>query len=197
MEGLSNDVGDFWVSANVKVLVNPTSSEFLRECVASYQPAIIRGLTSHWRATTVWNLSNICEKLEASAQRDTDPRLLKVNVTPDGYGDCIKKVAAASYLDGGDISPSNALYGAATAAFVYPVECMMSASQFCDMMTSPEVGDAVPYLSLQNDNLRLEMPELMDDIAESFDIADEAFGQSQPEAGVLRILKLQFTATSR
>jgi hypothetical protein len=193
MEGLSNDVGDFWVSANVKVLVNPTSTEFLRECVASYQPAIIRGLTSHWQATTEWNLSKICEKLEKSTQND---RYLKVNVTPDGYGDCIKKVAATNYLDGGDNSSSNALDGVTTAAFVYPVECMMSTSQFCDMMTSPEEGDAVPYLSLQNDNLRLEMPELMDDIAASFEIADEAFGQSQPEAGVSRAIKLQFTATS-
>jgi hypothetical protein len=40
------------------------------------------------------------------------------------------------------------------------------------------------------------MPELMDDIAASFEIADEAFGQSQPEAGVSRAIKLQFTATS-
>ena len=196
MEGLSNDVGDFWVSANVKVLVNPTSSEFLRECVAPYQPAIIRGLTSHWRATTEWTLSNICEKLKGSSQEGTEHRFLKVNVTPDGYGDCIKKVAAANYLDGGDISSSNALDGATTAAFVYPVECMMSTSQFCDMMTTPVEGDAVPYLSLQNDNLRIEMPELMNDIAASFDIADEAFGQSQPEAGVSSTLKLQFTATS-
>ena len=196
MEGLSSDVGDFWVSANVKVLVNPTSTEFLRECVASYQPAIIRGLTSHWRATTEWNLSSVCEKLEGSAEKETDLRFLKVNVTPDGYGDCIKKVAAANYLDGSDVSSASALDCATTPAFVYPVECMMSTGQFCDMMTSPEEGDAVPYLSLQNDNLRLEMPELMDDIAASIDIADEAFGQSHPEAGVLRTLKLRFTATS-
>lgn len=193
MEGLSNDVGDFWVGANVKILVNPTSSEFLRECVASYQPAIIRGLTSQWRATTEWNLSKICEKLEGSTQED---RLLKVNVTPDGYGDCIKKVASANCVDDGDASSFNTFDGVTVAAFVYPVECMMPTSQFCDMMTSPEEGDAVPYLSLQNDNLRLEMPELLNDIAASFDIADEAFGQSQPEAGALRELSLQFPATS-
>lgn len=174
MEGLSTDVGDFWVGASVKVLDNPTSLEFLRECVATYQPAIIRGLIHDWPAMREWNLSKVCEKLEqGTSPSDHGRRLLKVNVTPDGHGDCLK--------GNGNASSTNA--SEKERVFVYPAECLMSTALFHEMMTAPLKDDAVPYLSLQNDNLRLEMRELMVDISDSIQIAEDAFGQSQPEAG--------------
>ena len=176
MEELSNDVGDFWVSSTVKVLENPSSVEFLRECVASYQPAILKGLIGDWPAIKEWNLATICEKLDAASDSGGAKRLLKVNMTPDGHGDCIKEMTS----DGGISEISTELL---QSVFVYPAECYMPPGLFHEMMTNPLEGDAVPYLSLQNDNLRLEMSELMSDVAASLKIAEEAFGQSQPEAG--------------
>mmetsp|Transcript_7864 Transcript_7864/g.7927 ORF Transcript_7864/g.7927 Transcript_7864/m.7927 type:complete len:501 (-) Transcript_7864:10-1512(-) len=66
--------------------------------------------------------------------------------------------------------------------FVYPLECYMTTQLFKDMILNPHSDDAVPYLSLQNDNLRVDMAELMEDIQPSLEIADEAFGMQQPEA---------------
>ena len=169
MEALSTDVSDFWVGSSVKVLNNPTSIEFLRECVASYQPAILTGLIGHWPAIKDWDLATICEKLDCSSALTGESRLLKVNMTPDGLGDCVKLADHPVDI----VEP----------AFFYPAECLMSTKLFVEMMTNPMENDAVPYLSLQNDNLRVDMPELMADIQASLLIAEEAFGQSQPEAG--------------
>ena len=173
MEGLSTDVGDFWVGQSIKVLESPTALEFLRECVASYQPAIIRGAIADWPAIKQWNLATIFEKLNANVE---ETYLLKVNVTPDGHGDCLKSLQAHG-CTGNAFSTEN------DQVFVYPAECLMSTETFHEMMTNPHDDDAAPYLSLQNDNLRLDMPELMNDIAASLAIADEAFGQQYPEAG--------------
>lgn len=179
MEGLSIDVGDFWVEASLKVLDNPTSIEFLRECVATYQPAILRGLMHDWPAMSEWNLSTVCEKLDTAKSPNHVTRLLKVNVTPDGHGDCLKE----NRKDLLNASATNVTRREVEPVFVYPAECLMPTTLFHEMMTSPLEGDAVPYLSLQNDNLRLEMKELMFDISDSIKIAEDAFGQSQPEAG--------------
>ena len=173
MEGLSTDVGDFWVGVTIKVLENPTALEFLRDCVAPYQPAIIRGAISDWPAIKGWNLATVCQKLNAKVEETC---LIKVNVTPDGHGDCLKS------LQGHD-STDDAFRTEDGKIFVYPAECMMPTNDFYEMMTNPHDGDAAPYLSLQNDNLRLDMPDLMSDIAASLSIAEEAFGQQHPEAG--------------
>lgn len=172
MEGLSTDVGDFWVGSRIKVLDNPTSLEFLRDCVASYQPAIIRGAISDWPAMKEWNLETVCAKLEKSDAAN----LIKVNVTPDGHGDCLQFHKAHSCAE-------NASSTEVDQVFVYPAECLIPPGIFYEMMTNPQDSDAAPYLSLQNDNLRLDMPELMCDIAASITIAEEAFGQQHPEAG--------------
>lgn len=174
MEELSIDVGDFWVSSTVKVLESPTSIEFLRECVASYQPAILRGLIHDWPAIKNWDLESLCEKLDSAPALEGERRLLKVNMTSDGHGDCLKEIPIR------DSENSTNLF---ESVFVYPAECYMTPTLFHEMMTNPLEDDAVPYLSLQNDNLRLEMSELMGDLETSLKIAEEAFGQSQPEAG--------------
>ena len=204
MEELSIDIGDFWVGPEVKILENPSSIEFLRECVASYQPAILRGLTDDWPAMIEWDLARICEKLDQAS----GDRLLKVNLTPDGRADCLKSVSVCAPKISSDIctdiSPEvysdvppsissvsvpnitlkeNGDSHTSESVFVYPAECYMPTSLFLEMMINPSEGDAVPYLSLQNDNLRMDMPELMGDVAASLRIAEEAFGQSQPEAG--------------
>ena len=157
------------MSKRIKILEKPSAIEFMREAVSSYEPVIIRGIIDHWPAVHNWNLEELCRRLRAVSP-DQNDRLLKVNITPDGHGDCIKKVI---------------LPGCETASaeyFVYPAECFMSTSVFADMMLNRHEGNAVPYLSLQNDNLRQEMPELMSDIESSIPIATEAFGFDAPEA---------------
>lgn len=172
MELLSEDINDFWTQngSSVKVLEDPSAIEFLREAVSIYQPVIIRGLIADWPAISEWNLGTICEKLGDSS------KLLKVNVTAHGDADSIQDVLIDNNLE----SESNPV---SEKTFVYPLECTMTTSVFHDMMTSPLIDDAVPYLSLQNDNLRVDMPELMKDMSPSLKIAEDAFGQTQPEAG--------------
>eukprot|EP00596_Hydrurales_sp_CCMP1899_P007138 CAMPEP_0119038594 /NCGR_PEP_ID=MMETSP1177-20130426/7595_1 /TAXON_ID=2985 /ORGANISM="Ochromonas sp, Strain CCMP1899" /LENGTH=404 /DNA_ID=CAMNT_0007001381 /DNA_START=278 /DNA_END=1492 /DNA_ORIENTATION=+ len=223
MEQFSEDVSDFWVSrnGNVKILENPSALEFMREGVMSYEPVIIRGLINDWPAMKDWNISTICEKLEATSIDKTVNKLTKVNMTPDGYGDCLKSIPRKVDIENLDnanetvddaqnntddcrksssssSSSSNNDRRVKTAhiendheestqissedVFVYPLECYMTTQLFKDMILNPHSDDAVPYLSLQNDNLRVDMAELMEDIQPSLEIADEAFGMQQPEA---------------
>lgn len=152
---LSQNTGDFWVSSNIKILESPSSIEFLREAVASYQPVIIRGLMKDWPALQLWNI-NYFENVLRSKH-------VMVNITPDGLGDCVKKI------DGSDF-------------FVYPFECCMDFSLFFKMMTEREKDDAVAYLSEQNDNLRTKFTELLKDIPSCIKLGEDAFGLNSLEA---------------
>jgi hypothetical protein len=60
--------------------------------------------------------------------------------------------------------------------FVYPLEQAIPFSLFYDMLKNPTEADAVPYLSEQNDNLRQEFPELLQDfIPAYYPLAKECF----------------------
>jgi jumonji domain-containing protein 7 len=50
------------------------------------------------------------------------------------------------------------------------------------MLLHPNIDDAVPYLSSQNDNLRVQFEQLSSSIPETIYLAQDAFGQSEPEA---------------
>ncbi len=86
------------------------------------------------------------------------PTAVDVNFTPDGRADSVQ----------------NGL-------FMTPAEVNISTKVFMEMLESPQDGDAIPYLSAQNDNLRDRMPELLAQCASSLPLADEIFG-SAPEA---------------
>jgi hypothetical protein len=164
------------------------------------------------------NISTICEKLEATSIDKTENKLIKVNMTPDGYGDCLKSIPRKfdienlgnvnENVDNAQSNTNNSCHSSGSSnddrsantaylendheestqisseeVFVYPLECYMTTQLFKDMILNPLSDDAVPYLSLQNDNLRVDMAELMDDIQPSLEIADEAFGMQQLEAG--------------
>eukprot|EP00597_Dinobryon_sp_UTEXLB2267_P001478 CAMPEP_0170069556 /NCGR_PEP_ID=MMETSP0019_2-20121128/8184_1 /TAXON_ID=98059 /ORGANISM="Dinobryon sp., Strain UTEXLB2267" /LENGTH=266 /DNA_ID=CAMNT_0010277625 /DNA_START=260 /DNA_END=1060 /DNA_ORIENTATION=+ len=66
--------------------------------------------------------------------------------------------------------------------FVYPCEQTLQFSTFFDLLENNESDAAVPYLSQQNDNLRSEMPILMQDVDESLTLVEELFGGTAPEA---------------
>jgi len=71
--------------------------------------------------------------------------------------------------------------GNGASVFVEPLEVSISTQLLMQMLESPKKGDAVPYLSAQNDNLRQQMPDLLSYCAESLPLADECFGML-PEA---------------
>lgn len=159
-EAFSQSVSDFWVSSSsIPVLENPNANTFLREAVSAYQPVLIRGIIDDWPATRSWNLETLCTKLGGSEGS------IAVTMTPDGKADCI--------IDGEE-----------GRRFAYPCECNITPSLFKSMLENPCCDDAIPYLSLQNDNLRKDMPMLLHDIPPSLAIAKEAFGMEGevPEA---------------
>ena len=190
LKALSADVSDFWAASHIPILDNPSGAEFLRRAVVPHHPVLIRGLIDGWAAVAgpePWTLTSVCSKIRASDG-------VAVTLTPDGRAD-----APSRSVDGNSEPPR----------FMYPFECSMPTALFREMLEHPQVricppwicgihthsligggtrtrqpGDAVPYLSLQNDNLRSTYPELLADIV-SLPLAAEAFGDAAaatPEA---------------
>ena len=170
MEELNEDIDDFWVPTTVPVLENPSVVEFLRVAVAGYQPVIIRNLEEmkDWPARKSWDLAFLCDKL--AKKKD---RVLNVTLTPDGRGDSPKSSSDEGDTDTGTDSTGT---GSTGRIFTYPCECSITPALLQQMLEDPQEDDAVPYLSLQNDNLRTHTPELMEDISPSLNLAREAFG---------------------
>lgn len=158
LEALADDAADYWVDYSIPVLEKCTALEFLREGYSKYHPVILKGLIDDWPAVSNWSegyLVDLCGE-----------KLISVNLTPDGRADSVQPV----YID-----------GHTEERFVYPAEAQMTMKEFFHHLNRDDCG-FIPYLSQQNDNLRVEFPELMADISSSFAIADEAFGNAQIEA---------------
>ena len=150
----SENVADFWVQSSIKYVDNPSEVVFLRDYVSTYSPAILKNTVSHWAALTKWSLEYLDSKCTGS---------YSVNVTSDGRADACKEV------DG-------------ERCFVYPAEVDMTMPDFSEMLRNKLPGDAVPYLSQQDDNLNKNFPELREDISNGLPLANAAFGCSGPEA---------------
>ncbi len=130
----------------------------MREAVMDYSPVIIRGMID-WPALDKWSVDYL---------RQTIPKdeLFKVNYTTNGLADSV--IETDEYPDG---------------VFVYPLEHEMNMGAFLDSMENIEEDDAVPYLSIQNDNFRSSSFEpLHADVSMSIPLAEEAFGLDAPEA---------------
>jgi peptidyl-lysine (3S)-dioxygenase / protease len=154
MEELSENVRSFY-SGHIKRLHNPKPMEFMRECVASHQPCILTGILNEteWKCLDNWKTSE--EFLKRA------PSTVDVNITPDGLGDSVNSM---------------------TKKFMIPLEMEMKTETFFSMLDKPDNdNDAIPYLSSQNDNLRLKMPILLNDCSNSLPLADECF-DCLPEA---------------
>ena len=89
IEQISDDVNDFWAPRSIKILDNPSPLEFLRDCVSSYEPCIIRNAINHWPILnmTVDELFAIYEVKDKTMEKH-----IRVNITPDGYGDAVKEI---------------------------------------------------------------------------------------------------------
>eukprot|EP01041_Mallomonas_annulata_P010283 gene10283-21459_t len=151
-QGFCEDVSDYWSTSSIPVVQNPSPIEFLRDHVSAYHPVIIKGITDHWPALN-WNLESLSGLCHST----------HVNITPDGHGDCVKE------FDGKQV-------------FAYPAETTMTWIAFSDMLSNRKEGDAVPYLSQQDDNIRKHFPQLLKDIDESLPLASMLFGEPKPEA---------------
>lgn len=171
LDQISEETWDFWAPRAVRRLENPTALEFMRDAVAQYQPVIITGLVDDWEALSSWNMAHLQDKL-------SEP--VRINLTPDGHGDCVKMIDSercdgvvedSTHIDGPKTSPH----------FVYPAETLMPFAQFDNLIASRD-HDVVPYLSEQNDNLRSRFSSLLPDIRPSIALADEAFGTDKLEA---------------
>eukprot|EP00981_Chlorochromonas_danica_P009457 scaffold2708_cov158-Ochromonas_danica.AAC.5 len=160
LDGLSEDTTDFWVDYSVPVLENVTMAAFMREGLARYHPVILRGLIDDWPALSTWSDDYLSQKVGDKA--------VSINLTPDGRADSVQRV---------EVLPDQL-----EERFVYPADVKMTLKEFFFHFNRSSCP-FVPYLSQQNDNLRTEYPELLDDVAASIPLMDEALGSSTgPEA---------------
>ena len=168
---------DFWLESNITILINPTSSKFLRESFSNYKPCLLKE-TLNGLGSSNWSIEYLTEILQNKS--------VKVNFTPHGYADSVIKVQNDSLIDNyglvdkvdiDDVVRSSSC----SEVFVYPLQHSMLFSLFYDMLINPDVEiDAVPYLSEQNDNLRQEFSELLNNnfIPNHYSLAKECFQES-------------------
>lgn len=156
LKQLSANVSDFFTPLPIPIIDYPNDIKFLRDCVAGYQPCILRGYIDHWPALKLWNDEYLINKTED---------LISINVTPHGHADSILVNEASG-----------------ESVFVYPAEIPMHMREFLTELSSMDPSSAVLYLSQQDDNLRRQLPSLLDDIKGFHDLPEIAFGLSSPEA---------------
>ena len=168
LKKLSELTKDFWIDPKVKVVTNPSAIEFLRDSYSTYTPSILQGLLKDWKCYQKWDIDYLNEILS--------DKEIKVNLTPDGRADSVITVPDS---DSAELELNeNPPHHKTKEIFVYPLEQKLKFSLFRDMILNPQENDAVPYLSEQNDNLRQEFPELMQDVPSHFPLASACFGDT-------------------
>ncbi|KAF0699872.1 Aste57867_9582 [Aphanomyces stellatus] len=153
LEQLGEDSKDFWTPRTIERISAPSPLEFYRNYVSKNIPVIITDAADHWPAMHKWTDAFLVESLGS--------KQVTVDVTPSGYGD------AVHHVQGREV-------------FVMPEERDMTFKEFLDILHDPAF-DGIPYLSHQNDSLRVQFPELMPDVDATIAFAAEAFG-NDPEA---------------
>lgn len=152
LEDLCEDIRCFYAVKSLKRLESPSRETFLREAVAVHQPCVVRGLLQEWPALEKWQTT--------SGFLADAPERVPVNFTPNGRADAI---VDDEY-------------------FVTPTEAMMETKLFMEMLERPCEEDAVPYLSSQNDNVRTNMPSLLDSIPKGIPLAEDCFKDDENES---------------
>ena len=162
-ERLNQLISDFWISSDTSILTltNPSPVEFLRECVSSYSPCILKNMTDDWPAYQVMDIEYLLSILGSKE--------IKVNFTIDGRADSVQSI---------QLDPNKPYEN----RFIYPLCLKIPFSKFYSMLMHPHPNDAVPYLSEQNNNFQLEFQELADLIPTNFPLSSEAFGLEQTDA---------------
>jgi jumonji domain-containing protein 7 len=114
LDRLQENVSSFWCSEGKRITVlemPPGSLQFLRDFVAPSRPCIIRNAILNQQS-----FSPITTTLDELAEAFPD-LLLQVDVTPDGHGDCLRKVRRRD-----EVGIQNVL--------VQPLQQTMSMSEF-------------------------------------------------------------------
>jgi hypothetical protein len=200
LESFADDVGDLWASPRIPVLEEPPSSlEFLRDFVSRSRPCIIQHAilakndngdndddAGRSGPPLLMSLDDLVDRMEGVDV------VLDVNATPDGHGDCLRRVAVPARTEGA--VEDNKL--SIIEMFVEPELRRMSFSHFRDRLRAKRKAsgrvddenvaerifhstlaepvdadshienddndDAVLYYSVQNDCLRADLPSLWD-----------------------------------
>lgn len=183
---LQDDTQSLWVNpqSSVRRLSRmPSPTTFFKDYVSTSTPVIIEGGAASWNAAKSWDLESLCR---------ANPELeVTVDYTPDGRGDCVVDLDANNQVLGKVESGSDGSGGGSGMVFVKPEERRLTFQAFAEGLLAfndregdPEphgAGFGVPYLSHQNDSLRLEFPGLMADVEPFLHLAREAFG-NEPDA---------------
>lgn len=159
LQSLSENTKSFWVGSPgrpIEILENPTPFEFMR-AVSKYTPVILRGVMDKW---LILSDGDPLETLRRHSSAE-----IEVNFTRNGNADSVEFSAE----HGRDV-------------FVYPAAVTLPFTSFLDMLENAEDGDAVPYLSEQNDNLRRNFPDFIEEVEPSIALADAVFGAEKLEA---------------
>lgn len=162
---LTEETRDFWVDFEVPRLEDNATSTFAREGHSRYHPVVIPSMLDNWPASYRWNKQYLIDKLK--------DKKISVNLTPDGMADSVQHVV----IDEGGVEVEGEY-------FVYPAEVEMTMAEFFELLERKENDPhaIIPYLSQQNDNLRQQFPELLNDIWTEVGIAEDVFGTKTPEA---------------
>jgi hypothetical protein len=165
LDKLLDEASDFVLppGRTVPRVHRPSSTLFLREFVGRNQPCVATGLLDdedEWPALRKWqDHGGLCAALDDGQQ------VVSIDATPSGFGDAVICHPVDQQL-----------------VFVQPEKRSMHIGEFLAQLDDASGDDDVLYLSHQNDNLRVEMPALMADIAaEGLPLALDAFGNS-PDA---------------
>jgi hypothetical protein len=212
IQSLNENVTAFWCDSNSPIVVlsePPSSLEFLRNFVAPGRPCIIQNAIPSFSDdhTGVNNSNDINLLMTLDDLVDKFPDLiLQVDVTPDGHGDCIRKVRRTN-MDGDEIAVDD--------VFVQPQSQSMTMTEFRHRLrqqhevagshgmntvrdrvfdaSHPEIASTednppsndntgVVYYSRQNDCLRSELGPLANLVPNTIQFAQDAFGTGPPDA---------------
>jgi len=150
MKNFSDEVDSLWCRHRREIPIldePPNALTFVRDYVAMSRPCIIRNAVLSRRTNSPLKLtlddiiSTCSSKVSANENDDDDKKAieditLSVNVTPDGYGDCIRTVVVDETDDGLNNGDKNNHHMKTKKMFVRPEERTMSLVQFRDLLRS-------------------------------------------------------------
>lgn len=172
---LQDDTKDYWISS-IPRLHRPSTIDFLRQMM-TYHPFIITGVVEEWTAYRDWNISSIGNKIGLDTH-------IPITLTPDGLADSVKVINSQESLSIDGDESSHIEKESSQEMFTFPIDTEIPYKVLMNMLQYPELNDAIPYLSQQNDNFRTCdcFRNLRGDIPEFFSTMDEAFNDKILEA---------------
>lgn len=158
----TNDLEIHYGSSVRRIPMPNNTVDFMRLIYAN-RPVILENAVKEWPAFRKWTNAYLGETLSET--------ICTVSCTPDGLADAVKQIQ----LEGKNVEGFTLPY---EARMSFPVLLHLFETEF---RAPSQKTDRVHYLQLQNDSLRLEFPQLLDDIPSELTCVSEAL-QKGPEA---------------